>query len=79
MSIIDGGFPRIKHKVACDEDLRFRENRIKTNKVSAIRADTERPPAECRAQPFNHYFRKTETDAEHYRTAIGHSALNELL
>ena len=50
MSIIDGGFPRIKHKVACDEDLRFRENRIKTNRVSAVRADTERPPAECRAQ-----------------------------
>ena len=79
MSIFEGGFRRVKYKVACDEDLRFRGNQIKTNEFQPSELTLSAHPQNAALSLLTVILRKTETDAEHNRTAIGHSAFNELL
>ena len=79
MSIIDGGFRRVKYKVACDDDLRFRGNQIKTNEFQPSELTLSAHPQSAALSLLTTILRKTETDAEHYRTAIGHSAFKQVL
>ena len=74
MSTFDGGFRRVKYKVACDEDLRFRRTRIKTNKFQPSELTLSTHPQNAALSLLTVTLGKTETDAEHNRTATGHSA-----
>ena len=74
MSTFDGGFQRVKYNVACDEDLRFRRTRIKTNKFQPSELTLSTHPQNAALSLLTVILRKTETDAEHNRTGTGLSA-----